>query len=197
MLKRIYDWLGSKVHSKYADPFLCVLFFLEALVLVPVDPILILYCLEHRKRALQYAAMATISSVIGGISGYFLGSFLWDMVGQQILNFKIISYILPQETFFYLKMQYHKYAHWAILISGFTPIPYKAATLSAGFCKLPFLPFIFFSCIARGARFFLVAIIIRIWGSKIKLFIDRYFNILTIVFFALLGLAIFITKGKI
>lgn len=182
MLKKIYDWFGSKVHSKYADPFFCLLFFLEAIFLVPVDPILILYCLENRKRSLQYAAMATIASVIGGATGYFLGAFLWNTAGQQILDVSFIKYILPQETFFYLKGLYHRYTAWAILLSGFTPIPYKAATLSAGFCKLPLIPFILFSAIARGARFFLVAGLIKIWGVHIKWFIEKYFNLLATIF---------------
>jgi len=194
MLKKIYDWLGSKVHSKYAGSFLCLLFYLEAIALIPVDPILILYCLENRNRAFTYAAMATVSSILGGISAYFIGSFLWDIAGQQILDFKIIAYVLPQETFFYLRDLYHQYATWAILISGFTPIPYKAATLSAGFCKLPLFWFILFSFISRGARFFLEAGIIRLWGDKIKIFIDRYFNILTIIFVLILVGIFFIAK---
>ncbi|MFC1841475.1 YqaA family protein [Candidatus Dependentiae bacterium] len=197
MLKKIYDWLGSKVHSSYATPFFCILFFLEAIFFVPVDPILILYCLENRNEALKYAALATISSVLGGITGYMIGAYLWNTVGPQILNVKIISYLLPQETFYYLRNLYHTYATWAILISGFTPIPYKAATLSAGFCKLPLIPFICFSCIARGARFFLVAVIIRIWGEQIKAFIDRYFNLLSIIFITLVIVIFFVVKGKI
>jgi len=196
MLKKIYDWLGSKVQSKYANPFFCILFYLEAIVLIPVDPILILYCLENRKNSLNYALMATISSVLGGITGYFLGAFLWFHFGQQILSFKIISYILPQQTFYYLRSLYHQYATWAILISGFTPIPYKAATLSAGFCQLPIVPFICFSCIARGARFFLVAITIRIWGKHIKDFIDKYFNLLSIIFMALVIIMFLFFKNK-
>ncbi|MFC1842527.1 YqaA family protein [Candidatus Dependentiae bacterium] len=197
MLKKIYNWLGSKVHTKYANPFFCILFYLEAIVLIPVDPILILYCLENRKKSLKYALMATISSVLGGITGYLLGSFLWTNFGENILNFKLISYIVPQKTFYYLKGLYHTYATWAILISGFTPIPYKAATLSAGFCQLPIIPFIFFSCLARGARFFLVAIIITIWGKQIKYFIDRYFNLLSMLFVALVIFIILFIKGKI
>jgi len=194
MLKKIYDWLGSKVHSNYADQLLCMLFYLEAIVLIPVDPILILYCLERQKRSFTYATMATISSIAGGVTGYLIGYFLWNIAGQQILNFKIVSYLLPQETFFYLRSLYHKYATLAILISGFTPIPYKAATLSAGFCKLPLTHFILFSFIARGARFFLVAGIISVWGNQIKLFINRYFNILTIVFSLILLAMFFIPK---
>jgi len=194
MLKKLYDWLGSQVHTTYATPFFCFLFYLEAIFLVPVDPILILYCLEDRKQSLYYAALATLSSVLGGITGYMLGSYLWNIAGQQILDFKVITYILPQETFYYLKNLYHQYATWAILISGFTPIPYKAATLSAGFCKLPIIPFVFFSCLARGARFFLVAITIRIWGQSIKAFIDKYFNLLSILFITLIFVFIFLIK---
>jgi len=194
MLKKLYNWLGSQVHAKYAIPLFCLLFYLEAIFLVPVDPILILYCLEDRKQSLYYASFATISSVLGGITGYMLGSYLWDMAGQKILHFKIIAYILPESTFFYLKNLYHQYATWAILISGFTPIPYKAATLSAGFCKLPIIPFVFFSSLARGARFFLVAGTIRIWGKSIKAFIDKYFNLLSIVFMALFFAFIFLLK---
>jgi len=186
MLKKIYDWLGSKVHAPYADYVLCILFYFEALFLIPVDPILILYCVENRKKSLFYAALATVSSVIGGISGYLIGSWLWDIAGKQILHGRFISYILPFETFEYLRTQYHHYSHWAILISGFTPIPYKAATLTAGFCKLPVLSFIVCSLISRGARFFLIAIVIRIWGAHIKSFIDTYFNMLTLLFVAIL-----------
>jgi len=194
MLKKIYKWMGSKVHSKYADQFLCLLFYLEAIALIPVDPILIIYCLEKKERSFSYATMTTVSSVLGGISGYFIGSFLWDIAGLQILNFKAISCIISHSTFEYLQMQFHRYAHWAILIAGFTPIPYKAATLSAGFCKLPLIPFIAFSFIARGTRFFLLATIIKIWGKQIKIFIDRYFNLLTIVFIFIILSIILIRK---
>jgi len=194
MLKKLYDWLGAQVHTSYATPLFCFLFYLEAIFLVPVDPILILYCLEDRKNALCYAALATISSVLGGITGYMLGSFLWNMAGPQILSFKIIAYILPQDTFYYLKNLYHQYATWTILISGFPPIPYNAAKLSAGFCKLPVIPFVFFSCLARGARFFLVAGTIRIWGKPIKAFIDKYFNLLSILFIGLIFIFFFLIK---
>jgi len=194
MIKKLYDWLGSKVHSKYADIFLCFLFYFEAIFLIPVDPILILFCLEKRNKAFIYATMATVFSILGGITAYFLGSFLWDTAGHQILNFKIVTYILPKETFFYLRSLYHKYATWAILIAGFTPIPYKAATFSAGFCKLPITGFIMFSLISRGTRFFLEAGIIHIWGDKIKIFIDRYFNLLTVVFILILMVIFFIAR---
>ncbi len=178
MLRKLYDWMGKKVHSPYATPFLGILFFIEAIFFLPVDPILILFCLERPKLSFKYATIATICSVLGGISGYLIGFTLWNSIGPQILQSKIISSIISPETFNYLSVQYSKYAHWAILIAGFSPIPYKAATLSAGFFNIAFTPFVLFSVIARGARFFLVAIIIRVWGTQIKQFIDQYFNLL-------------------
>jgi len=186
--------MGSKVHSPYADIVFCTLFYIEAVFFIPVDPILILYCIENRKQSLKYATLATLSSVAGGISGYLIGAFLWNFAGPQIIQCNYISYIISQSTFTYLKMQYVKYAHWAILVAGFTPVPYKAATLSAGFCKIPILPFIVCSLIARGARFFLFAFVILIWGKNIKIFIDRYFNVISIITIALIILAIIVIK---
>jgi len=181
MLKKLYDRMGKKVHSRYATLFLGMLFFIEAIFFLPTDPLLILFCLEKRERALWYAAVATIASVLGGIAGYYIGFFLWESVGPQILHTKLVSYILSPKTFTYLCQQYKKYAGAAILVAGFSPIPYKAATISAGICKLPLLPFIFFSIIARGSRFYLLAITIRIWGEQIKQYVDRYFNLLVLL----------------
>jgi len=74
------------------------------------------------------------------------------------------------------------YQNWAVLIAGFTPLPYKAITISAGFCKLSIIPFIVCSIISRGARFFLIAGALYVWGARIKVFIDRYFNQLVLLF---------------
>ncbi len=181
MLKRLYDWLGMQVHKPYAIPFLGVLFFIEAIFFVPVDPLLILFCIERQNQALYLAAVATCSSVLGGIVGYFLGFSIWEAVGQKLVNL-----MLTQATFDSAVAQLEKYQSWAVLIAGFTPIPYKAVTLAAGFCQLPLIPFIINSFISRGARFFLIAGIIYIWGKRIKKYIDRYFNILVILFVIIL-----------
>lgn len=194
MLKRIYNWMGEKIHSPYADPFLGFLFFIEALFFIPVDPILILYCLEKRKRSFIYAAIATISSVIGGIAGYAIGLTLWQSYGQEILQSRLVSSVITHETFAYIAQKYELYAHWAILIAGFSPIPYKAATLSAGFCKISFIPFLICSIIARGTRFFLIAFTIRIWGKQIKQFIDRYFNLLVTLSLIIIATIIWLLK---
>ncbi len=184
MLKKLYDWLGKQVHSPYAVPLLAALFFIEAIFFVPVDPILMLYCMEYQQRSLYFALIATIASVLGGITGYFIGAALWATVGQAL-----VLHILSQATFDHAVEQFKEHQNWAVLIAGFTPVPYKAVTLGAGFCKLPLVPFIINSFISRGARFFLIAGIISIWGVHMKKYIDRYFNLLAVLFVVLVGLS--------
>jgi len=181
VLKNIYNWMGRKVHSSYADVWLSALFFIEAVFFIPVDPLLILFCIQNRKKSLYYATIATISSVTGGVFGYFIGAALWSSVGVTL-----ISWAISESAFASAVETYRQYQNWAVLIAGFTPLPYKAITLSAGFCNLPIVPFIACSLLSRGARFFLVAGLLRIWGEQVKDFIDRYFNQLVLLFVALL-----------
>lgn len=179
-VRRIYDWMGSRVYSRYADITLGILFYLEAIFFIPTDPMLIIYCIERRDKAYYYATIATISSVLGGLTGYFIGYWFWHTMGQQIIHHPMVSYIMTPDTFTHLCGLYKKYEALAILAAAFTPIPYKAATLTAGFCNLSLMPFIVASLIGRGARFYLYAITISIWGKQIKQYIDRYFNLLVV-----------------
>lgn len=176
-MRRLYDWMGKQVHSPYGVWVLGIFFFIEAIFLFPADPLLILFCVEKRKKAFYYATIATLFSVLGGIAGYFIGYFVWEFIGQ-----KMVSLIATPETFARLCKHYETYETWAVLIAGFTPIPYKLVTLTAGFCKLSLLPFIVCSFIARGARFYLVATVVYFWGEHIKEYIDRYFNLLVLIF---------------
>ena len=177
-IRRMYDWMGTKVHSTYAEAWLVALFFIEAsFFVIPVDPLLILYCIENNKRSLYYATIATIASVLGGLFGYAIGFLMWDSIG-----IKLVDWIISEATFSQVVAKYKLYQNWVVLVAGFTPVPYKAITISAGFCKLPLMPFIIFSLIGRGARFFLIAGAIRLWGGYIKIFIDRYFNYLAVGF---------------
>jgi membrane protein YqaA with SNARE-associated domain len=180
-LKRLYSWMGNCVYSPYADATLGILFFLESIFFLPTDPMLIVYCFERRNKAYWYATIATVASVLGGMTGYYLGYLLWEYFGQQILHNKLVNYVLSPELFNYLCTQYQQHECFAILMAAFTPIPYKAATLSAGFCKLSFIPFVICSVIGRGARFFLYAIIISTWGARMKVYIERYFGPLMVL----------------
>ncbi len=190
-IRRIYDWMGSKAHSRHGLVWLFALFFIEASVfIVPVDPLLILFCVEHRKKSFFFATLATIASVLGGIAGYMIGYLLWDTVGARLVDL-----LISQATFQTVVARYELYQAWAVLLGAFTPIPYKAVTISAGFCKLSIVPFIIYSIIGRGARFFLVAGAIYAWGARIKVFIDKYFNYLVIAFTLILVLSCLVLKG--
>ena len=168
IVRKVYDWMGSKAHSPHALLWLAVLFFIESsCFFIPADPLLIVFCISHRKKALFYGFYATIFSVLGGIFGYFIGSVLWNTAGQTIVH-----YIISEATFKGIVKKYELYEAWAVLIGGLTPIPYKAVTISAGFCHLPLLPFIGYSLIARGIRFIGLAWLIHHWGEHIKDFID-------------------------
>jgi membrane protein YqaA with SNARE-associated domain len=177
MFRRLYDWMGSKVNSPFAVPFLGALFFIEAIFFVPVDPLLVLYCVKHQHRALYFAAVATLCSVLGGIGAYYIGFALWETIGH-----KLISSLITPEKFSEVTTSFKTHQISAVLIAGFTPVPYKAVTLAAGFCQLPLIPFVLCSLIARGSRFFMVAGTIWYWGEHIEKYIDRYFNLLVILF---------------
>ena len=184
--------MGASIHSVYADYILCFLFYLEAIFFLPTDPILIVYCLERRDRALTYAAIATLGSILGGITSYALGSILWNAFGEQIIHNQFITYIMSPQTFYRLAAQYQKHEWLAILIAGFTPIPYKAATLSAGFCKLSFLPFVVCSIIARGARFYLLAFACKLFGAHIKSAVKKYFNLMLLLAVVIIALTVWL-----
>jgi membrane protein YqaA with SNARE-associated domain len=189
-LKRLYAWMGNMVYSPYAERTLGILFFLESIFFLPTDPMLIVYCFTRPTKAFRYATIATIGSVLGGLAGYSIGLLLWNSFGNQIIHNSIVNYVLSPELFYYLCAQYKKHECLAILIAAFTPIPYKAATLSAGFCKLSLMPFILCSIIGRGARFYLYAIIISTWGDRMKVHIERYFGPLMLFATALIFMSI-------
>ena len=143
ILRKIYDWMGAKVYSKHATLWLATLFFIEAIFFIPVDPLLILYCVQNNKKSLYYALIATVASVAGGITGYLIGKIMWQTVGINL-----VKWIISETAFNAAILKYKLYQNWAVLIAGFTPLPYKAVTLSAGFCGLALTPFIVFSFIS-------------------------------------------------
>jgi membrane protein YqaA with SNARE-associated domain len=159
-----------------------------------MEPMLALYCLERPYKSLRYACVATFGSVLGGITSYFLGYGIWHYAGEQILHNKIVNYILTPHVFNHICSLYQHYSYWALLAAGFMPIPFKAATLTAGICELPILPVIICTIIARGFRLFVLAITIKIWGVKMKQLIDRYFNILALLALILIGCIIYFTR---
>lgn len=178
LFRTIYAWMESKVHSKDAPFILGAFFFVEAFFLIPASPVLVFYCSKRRESALRFALIATLCSVTGGLIGYLIGYTLWHTIGPQIMHNSVINFFVSADNIAYFCELYTRNAWTAIIIASFFPIPYKAATITAGFCNIALAPFIFGSLIARSLRFFLIATIILIWGRRMKDFIDRYFTIL-------------------
>ena len=182
LLRRLYDWVLSWAHKKYSSVALFVLAFSESSFFpIPPDILQIALSVSKPKKAFFYALISSIGSVLGGILGYFIGLFLFDTIGSFIIN--TLGY---QAQFDTVGNLYESYAFFAILVSAFTPIPYKVFTIAAGFWQVGLLPLIAASVVGRSARFFIVATLFYFFGPKIKEFIDKYFNLLTIAFIILL-----------
>ena len=148
-------------------------------------------CLSRIKRSLYYALVCSISSVLGGILGYAIGYALWDVLGGFFF-----SYIpgFTQEIFAIVQSKYQQHAFLAVFTAGLTPIPYKVFTIAGGVFQIDLVTFIGASIVGRAMRFFLVAGLLRLYGDKIKVIIDKYFNLLSLVFVILLILGFAIIK---
>ncbi len=190
-LREFYDWVLDWADSRYALPALIVVSTTESVFFpIPPDPLLIALALARPQRAYLYAAVCSVSSVVGGALGYFVGFYLFKSIGESIITFYGVAnkYQIVQEYF-------RAYDAWAVGIAGFTPIPYKVFTISAGAFQIDFLVFLLASIVSRSARFFLEAALIHRFGPGIRSFIDRYFNLSTILFIVLLVGGFLLFKG--
>lgn len=176
LVRRLYDWVLSWAHTPYAIPALVVLALAEASVFpIPPDVLLIALCLSLPKRGWRFAAWCTLGSVLGGLLGYAMGHGAWDLVGPFLLE-----HVFSRATFDLVAAKYHEHGFWAVFVAAFTPIPYKVFTVTAGVVHLPLSGFVAASVVGRGARFFLVAAVIRLTGPRAKVLLDKYFNAVTI-----------------
>ena len=181
-LRDLYNWTLEQSSKKYASWFLAFISFIESSFFpIPPDIILIPMIIAKRTKAFILASICTIFSVIGGLFGYFIGFALFNSVGLILVNFYGMNDYIES-----LKEYYNNYGVWFVLIAGFTPLPFKIITIASGLFQLNLIVFIVCSLIARGSRFYLIAVLLYIFGETIKKFIEKYFNILTILFFILL-----------
>ncbi len=181
-LRRLYDVCMGWVSGRYGEYILFAIAFVESSFFpLPPDVFLIAMSVAIPSRAFRYAAICTAGSVLGGALGYGLGLWFMDMVGMPIIQWYGLT-----EKYSLLQDYFRLYDVWIVAIAGFTPIPYKLFTITAGFMQSNFVIFMLVSLLARSARFFLVAGLIWKFGVSIQGFIDKYFNILTIVFMVLL-----------
>ncbi len=180
------DWTVSWAQTDNAVLALFLLAFAESSFFpIPPDILLIVMALNAPDHALFYALVCTIGSAAGGVFGYGIGI----SGGRPILK-RFVS----EEKIELVHSYFEKYEAWAIGIAGFTPIPYKIFTISAGAFYIDFIKFVLVSFLSRGARFFLVAGLIVLFGEYITDFINKYFNLLSILFVVLLVGGFFVVK---
>ncbi|MDC3187064.1 DedA family protein [Pelagibacteraceae bacterium] len=188
--KKTYDWTLEKAQHKNAKWYLSLISFAESSFFpIPPDILLIPMALASKARALFYAFMCTLFSVLGGILGYAIGYFFYNSVGIYIVDFYHL-----ENSFSVFESYYKEFGILIVLGAGITPFPYKFITIASGVFGLNIFLFIVVSIIGRGLRFYLIAILLYFFGERIKLIIDNYFNILTIVFFILLVGSVFIIR---
>lgn len=169
-MKGMYNWLGKHVHAPYGIYVFGLLVFIEGFFFVPVSTLLAFYCLKDRKKTFIYAAIATIVSIFAALAGYYLGMLLWNVTGMKVINL-----LISEDTFNKMIEKLKLYQNFAVLITAFTPVPFKALTLTAGFCQLPLKAFLIFTTLGRGIRFYLIATGIYIWGDAVNYYLNKYF----------------------
>ena len=190
ILKKTYNWTLKKAQHKNAKWYLSLISFAESSFFpIPPDILLIPMALASKAKALFYAFICTLFSVLGGILGYAIGYFFYNSVGIYIVDFYHLA-----NSFSVFESYYKEFGILIVLGAGITPFPYKFITIASGVFGLNIFLFIIVSIIGRGLRFYLIAILLYFFGEKIKSIIDKYFNILTIVFFILLVGSVFIIR---
>ncbi len=179
--------LSSHAKARY---YLFVLSFAESSFFpIPPDVMLAPMCLTNKTKIWQFAFITTLGSVLGGVFGYVIGFYGFDFIEPVINNMGYSeSYLLAVRWF-------NDWGFWAVLIAGFSPIPYKVFTIAGGVLQMPFAPFLLASLVGRGARFYLIAFLVRIFGDQADSLIKRYMDkigwalviliVLILVFFAM------------
>jgi len=180
--KFLYTWTMHWAKTPQAPYALfCIAFIESSFFIIPPDVLLIPMVASSRKKWLRFAAICTAGSVAGAFLGYFIGWSLYETVGKLIVN----AYHL-QPAMELIGQKYADNAFLTVFTAAFTPIPYKVITIAAGLFRISLVTIIFASVVGRGARFFLVAGTLRIFGERIEKTIEKYFDIFSIVFILLL-----------
>ena len=184
MLRRLYDWTMSLAATRHAEKALFGVSFVESSIFpIPPDALLIPMVLARRESWIRLALICTVGSVLGAFLGYAIGMFLFETIGQPILAF-----YGKADSFQELSAWYNSssWGGWAIFGAAITPFPYKVVTIFSGTTGFNLLAFTVISVIGRGFRFVLVSFLLYKFGEPIRIFIERYLNLLFVLFIVLL-----------
>ncbi len=183
--RKLYDWVLHFANHKHSSTAMFCLSFAESSFFpVPPDVLLMPLVLGNRKKWLHFAFICSLASIVGGVAGYFIGLYVWEAG----VNTFFYNYMpgFTEDKFQQVSDAYDKWNFAVVFTAGFTPLPFKLITITAGVFKINFAIFVIAATVSRSARFFLVAGLMRAFGAKITPFIDKYFNWLALLFAALL-----------
>jgi len=170
-LNQLYNYILRLASHTKASYYLFLLSTAESSFFpIPPDVMLAPMCLAKPSKAWNFAFITTIGSVLGGVVGYLIGKFLFDNIEPMIEK---MDYMMAYQN---AVLWFNDWGFWAILIAGFSPIPYKVFTIAAGALNMAFLPFVIGSAIGRGTRFYLVAFFVKLFGEKIDYMLKKYMD---------------------
>jgi membrane protein YqaA with SNARE-associated domain len=169
MIQRLYDWTLGLAEHPHALWVLGFVAFLESSMFpIPPDIIMIPMIIARPNRAFVIAGVALVASVLGGMLGYAIGALAFDALGAPILNA-----LGKADAMGEFATRFNDVGFWAVLIAGITPFPYKVITIMSGVTSMPLGVFIATSILARGLRFFLVALLLWKFGAPVRDFIEK------------------------
>ena len=182
MLTNLYNWTLRMADHPRALWVLALVSFAESSVFpIPPDVLMIPMILARPSRAWLIAAVALVSSVLGGLLGYAIGAFAFDQIGQPIL-----ASLGKADAMSEFNSRFNDFGFWAVLGAGITPFPFQVITIMSGWTGMPLATFVGTAIIARGIRFFLVAALLWKFGAPIRDFIERRLGLMTSLFLILL-----------
>ena len=161
LFSKLYDRVMSWSRHRHAQWYLGGLSFAESSFFpIPPDVMLAPMSMAQPARAWRFALLTTLASVAGGMLGYAIGMFAFDLIQPFVGEGGRY-----QDAFEHGKQWFDRWGVWAVFLAGFSPIPYKIFTITAGVLSMAFVPFVIASAVGRGARFFLVAALMA-WGGE-------------------------------
>lgn len=184
MFRALYDWTLRLAGHRHADRYMAAVSFAESSFFpIPPDVMLVPMMLARREKAYRIALICTIASVLGGMLGYAIGYFLYESAGKWLLGVYHLDGKLAG-----IKAFYDQYGAFVILVKGFTPIPFKLVTIASGIFTFNFPLFVLLATLTRGARFFLLAFLLKKYGEPVQKVIEERLNLIGwIVLAALIG----------
>ena len=185
MITKLYNWTLEKARSPASEKWLGAIAFMESSFFpLPIDIMLIPMMLADRLKAWRLATITTVMSVLGAMFGYAIGALFYETIGRGIIEF--YGY---QDNFVTLQSWFNDYGILVLLVAGFTPIPFKVVTITSGVVSMNPFVFVAASIPSRGARFYMLALLIWNFGDRIRGFIEKRLTLMlsAMLFLGILG----------